>query len=111
MILGIGCDIIAIARIAAMLERYGDLFKQKIFTKNEMLMEKGDLTCYYANRFAAKEAYAKATGFGIGELLSFQDIEILYDARMKPYFSNTSKAHLSMSNDGGFAMAYVVIEK
>ncbi|MDZ5762370.1 Holo-[acyl-carrier-protein] synthase [Candidatus Cyrtobacter comes] len=110
MIFGIGCDIVEISRIKLMLDTHGDLFKRKVFTKMEISMEKGDLACYYANRFAAKEAYAKAVGVGISDLLSFKDIEILYDVRMKPYFSNASKAHLSMSNDGGFAIAYVVIE-
>ncbi len=111
MILGIGCDIVKISRIQRMLDDYGDVFKRRIFTDVEIAIEKNDPACYYAKRFAAKEAYAKAAGSGIGELLSFKDIEVLYNNDMKPYFSNNERgAHLSMADEDDFAIAYVIIE-
>lgn len=73
---------------------------------------------YIAKRFAAKEAYAKATGMGIGVGgFGFCDLEINNDEKGKPYFIKTcskhdqKNIHLSMSDNGNYAIAYVIIEK
>ena len=78
MIVGIGIDIVQIARIKAALDRLGERFAQRILTSTEMLrwQQQGQSAPWLAKRFAAKEALAKAMGTGIGKL-SFQDIEVL----------------------------------
>jgi holo-[acyl-carrier protein] synthase len=73
---------------------------------------------YIAKRFAAKEAFSKAIGEGIGIKFKFKDIEIFKDsASGKPFFSKKTivklgkdvMAHLSMSDDEPIAIAYVVL--
>lgn len=118
MIFGIGCDIIEIRRMSSIIERYGDKFLNKVFTKQEIILNKSrNNYFYYAKRFSAKEAYAKATGYGIGRVIRFQDIEILNDKNGAPYFNKHSlqskdiKAFLSISDEVQYAISYVVLEK
>ncbi len=130
MIIGIGSDIIAIARIKGLLIRNKQPFLQKIFNQAEILMldsitNSARLAGYIANRFAAKEAFAKALGTGIGQHVSFKDISILKNTQGKPYFEFSQslkmflqqnygeeiKVHLSMSDETEYAQAFVVIEK
>ncbi len=129
MIIGIGSDIIAIARIKRLLMRNKQPFLQKIFNPTEILMldnitNSVRLAGYIANRFAAKEAFAKALGTGIGQYVAFKDISILKNSQGKPYFEFSQnlklflqqnhgekiKAHLSMSDESEYAQAFVVIE-
>ena len=118
MILGIGCDIVKINRIALLIERYGDHFKKKVFTSNEIASaihyQKHEEAPYYAKRFAAKEAFAKAIGTGIG-ILRFTDIEISNNELGAPLIYchkiKGLKVHISLSDEIEFALAYVVIEK
>ncbi len=77
---------------------------------------------FVAGRFAAKEAVAKACGTGIGEFLSFRDIEILSDARGKPqvrlhgeklrtlWQGARVRVHVSIAHSDGHAMAFAVVE-
>lgn len=79
MIYGIGLDITELKRIAAMAARQ-KRFAERILTPGELdqyheLSEKRKIE-FLAGRFAAKEAFSKAFGTGIGKQLSFQDIEI-----------------------------------
>ncbi len=143
MILSIGCDIVAIKRILKIVQNNGYRLLQRICTPNEIISlniletAKHSLKSYgtvnqintlnqsqifslaqfIAKRFAAKEAYAKAHGCGIGKYLSFQDIEIDNDAKGKPFFTNQTallenlNAHLSISDEKEFAIAYVILEK
>ena len=112
----IGTDIIQISRIERSLEKFGDRFKEKYLTSSEM--ERTKKIESLAGLWAAKEAIAKALGCGIGEHLSFQDIEISKTPKGAPCFTLTSEAQrrhqikessLSISHDGGFAIAVVVI--
>ena len=126
MIIGIGSDIVAKQRISNLLISYKNRFLEKIFTANEItLLKETNLAGYVANRFAAKEAFAKALGTGIGEIVSFQDLEIFKDPKGKPFFKLSAKlsdfikqnhgdnikTHLTMSNESEYAQAFVVIEK
>jgi holo-[acyl-carrier-protein] synthase len=52
---------------------------------------KGDSAAYCAKRFAAKEAFAKALGTGIGRIVSFQDLTIRNNEQGKPYFIPSEK--------------------
>ncbi|MEA3490521.1 MAG: holo-ACP synthase [Campylobacterota bacterium] len=112
----IGTDIIEISRIERSLEKYGDRFKKRYLTSSEIARTKKRESL--AGLWAAKEAIAKALGCGIGKELSFHDIEIEKNSRGAPYFilsDQAQKRHrveessLSISHDGGFAIAVVAI--
>lgn len=124
MIIGIGSDIIRVARIRNLLINNRQRFLARIFTKDEIkLAEKIDkierLSGYVAKRFAAKEACAKALGTGIGAVLGFYDMEIFQDERGKPYIKFSAKindrfknmiAHLSLADEREYAQAFVILE-
>ncbi|MBS0655767.1 MAG: holo-ACP synthase [Verrucomicrobia bacterium] len=87
MIQGIGIDVIEVDRIAQAIQRQGDVFISRLFTKNEQL-QIADATPeyiaqYYAGRFAAKEAIVKAFGTGFRGI-DWKDIEITNDPLGKP---------------------------
>jgi holo-[acyl-carrier protein] synthase len=78
VILGIGTDIIEVARIQASHEKFGERFLNRILHPNEItycLSHKSPAP-FLAARFAAKEAISKAFGTGIGAQLSWQDMEV-----------------------------------
>ena len=112
----IGTDIILISRVERSLEKFGDRFKSKFLTPLEI--ERAKKIESIAGLWAAKEAIAKALGCGIGSDLAFHDIEISKDSRGAPYFTlsteaqkkhNIKESSLSISHDGGFAIAVVAI--
>jgi holo-[acyl-carrier protein] synthase len=116
VIVGIGIDVVEISRIGEIIERQ-TRFADRILTAQEKGKWAG-LTGkrrveYLAGRFAAKEAFSKAVGTGIGKNLSFLDIEVATDEHGKPYivrpFSNG--VHLSITHSRDFAAAQVIIEK
>jgi holo-[acyl-carrier protein] synthase len=116
MISGIGIDIVELNRIKKVYSRQAK-FIDRILTMNEKAIftqltdeRKGE---FLAGRFAAKEAFSKAVGTGIGEKLSFLDIEIEKDERGKPFIKKPIKegVHLSISHSKEYAVAQVVIEK
>ncbi len=78
MILGIGTDIVQVARIATSLSRSGDRLAARILTPDEMqrFVALSHSAAFLAKRFAAKEAAAKALGTGIAQGVSWQDIEV-----------------------------------
>ena len=113
----IGTDIIQISRIEKSLEKFGEKFKIKFLNDSEIQFLKK--TESIAGFWAAKEAIAKALGCGIGVELSFHDIIIAKDHRGAPNFvlsKEAQKRHkiksssLSISHDGGFAIAVVAIK-
>ncbi|GLB60985.1 holo-ACP synthase [Cytobacillus sp. NCCP-133] len=116
MISGIGIDICGIGRIRKIAARQ-ERFPERVLTSRELavydkLPEKRKAE-FLAGRFAAKEAFAKAVGTGIGEELSFQDIEIEKDEQGKPFISKPNKkgVHLSISHSREYAVAQIVIER
>lgn len=129
MIIGIGCDITEISRIGELYKQKKDIFLLKILTKNEIIIASKitnhkNFISHLANRFAAKEAFSKALGSGIGKVIGFKDLEVEKAPSGKPYFNLSSKLsdyikeiygsnvkiHLSMSNEQNFAQAFVIIE-
>ena len=75
---GIGSDLIDIRRIDKTIARFGDRFKKRIFTDNEIKKcekRKQSVSCY-AKRFAAKEAAAKALGTGFRKGIFWRDLEV-----------------------------------
>jgi holo-[acyl-carrier protein] synthase len=78
VILGVGIDIIEVARIRSSYERFGERFVNRILLPNEIaycLSHKVPAP-FLAARFAAKEAISKAFGTGIGAQLGWQDMEV-----------------------------------
>src|SRR3989440_9159411 len=78
MILGVGIDIIEVARIRASHEKFRERFLNRILraAENAYSLSHRDPTPFLAARFAAKEAIYKAFGTGIGKHLGWQDMEV-----------------------------------
>jgi holo-[acyl-carrier protein] synthase len=76
---GIGIDVVETERVASSLERFGDSFRERVFTEGERAycesMKFSER--HYAARFAAKEAVVKAFGTGVRDGLDFKDVEIV----------------------------------
>lgn len=116
LIKGIGIDIVEIQRIKNISERQKGFIDRILDIKEkshyEQLSPKRKVE-FLAGRFAAKEAYAKAMGTGIGTHLSFQDIRIEYDQYGKPVIQSPipdMNIHLSISHSEQYAVAQVIIE-
>ncbi len=127
MIYGIGTDIIKIDRIAHILKKNPEAFIKRILTNYEQDLYKNRAmtttgASYCAKRFAAKEAFTKALGTGIGKIVSFYDLTIRNNELGKPYFqvseklrqhllsNNIKQAHLSIADEKNYAVAFVVLE-
>ena len=111
----IGIDIIKIDRISRLKARYGELFLKKFLSDDEIALAKNDATLV---GFWAKEAASKALGVGISKECGFLDIELSKDAKNAPKIKfspkiytnfNIKEASLSITHDGGFAVAAVTI--
>ncbi len=87
MILGIGTDIIEVARVQGSLDRFGERFLKRLLLPNEIAYCQSHKMPgqFVAARFAAKEAISKAFGTGIGAQLGWQDIEICRKDSGEPY--------------------------
>ena len=120
MIKGVGTDIIEVKRIKKLMEEYGERFFQRILTENEInyckKFSKPDL--HFAGRFAAKEAYSKSIGTGVGKEFGWKDIEIVNDAKGKPYVVHLKqndfsklKFEISISHTEDYACAVVSCEQ
>jgi len=125
-IFGIGTDIVNIKRMDNSLKRYGLNFKNRVFSKKEILYceKKKNPSAFFAKRFAAKEAFSKALGTGIRKGVNLKNIEISNDIHGKPsillrgnlqnYLKKKIKSkkydiHLSLSDDKPWAQATVII--
>lgn len=127
MIIGIGTDILDIARVSRILDSgAGDRFLRRILTEAELEQARSRpsrLAEFAAGRFAAKEAAVKALGCGIGEAAGFRDVEILSAPSGKPEcrlsararaavgFLGGDRLHLSISHSDGHAVAFAVWER
>jgi len=121
MIVGIGTDIVKIERIrklrAPVVARFLTPKERAYCALHQDPAER------IGGRFAAKEAALKAFGTGLAKGLSWSHIEILPDADGAPHISFSGKAailmrslgathcHVSISHDGGHAIAFVLLEK
>ena len=124
MIYGIGTDIVAIERFQRFLDSGNSAIIERLFTPTERsgCGSRKDTASCLAARFAAKEAFLKALGTGLRDGMSWQDVEVSNTALGKPelVLSGTAaekfqgngliRAHLSLSHDGGSAIAMVVLE-
>ncbi|KZZ85204.1 MULTISPECIES: holo-ACP synthase [Bacillaceae] len=117
MITGIGLDIVDMERIRALENRH-PRFPQRILGKEEWLIYEQltgvRKTEFLAGRFACKEAFAKASGLGIGKSLSFQDIQIVKEKSGKPAViaSGFSDARIlvSITHTKEYAAAQIIME-
>ena len=125
-IIGIGVDIVNNNRLKKLVKNKN--FISRVFTNNEQKSSnkfKNKIN-YFSKRFAAKEAFSKATGYGISKNLHFKDIEIKNNKNGKPSINlkkSTSlylkkrfkvksfKTNLSLSDEKSYSIAYVIIEK
>jgi holo-[acyl-carrier protein] synthase len=106
MILGVGIDIIEVARIAASYERFGERFLNRILLPGEIaycLTHKVPAP-FLAVRFAAKEAISKAFGTGINAQLGWQDMEICRKESGEPFVRLHGKGQELMAARGGRAL-------
>ncbi|MDE6470426.1 MAG: holo-ACP synthase [Eubacterium sp.] len=99
----IGTDIVKISRIEKSIKN--DTFLQQVFTEREIEYCKKAES--FAGLFACKEAYFKAIGTGIKFPLT--DVEILHDDKGKPYINGIENSDVSVSHDGEYAIATVII--
>jgi len=124
MIIGVGIDMIEVARVLEKVEKDSG-FREKIYSGEEISFcernpAKGES---YAARFAAKEAFLKATGFGLTMGYDLAQIEVVHDGLGKPLLKlhgafqmkavehHWHKIHLSISHLEQVACAVVIIEQ
>ena len=128
MILGVGTDLANIDRIAGVLERHGDRFRNRVFTEIEQRKaeRRKDVAGTYAKRWAAKEACSKALGTGLRMGISWKDMAVSNLKTGQPVMTVTGWAaerlkemtpegheatiHVSLTDDHPWAQAVVVIE-
>ena len=128
MILGIGTDLANIDRIAATLDRFGDRFRNRVFTDTEQLKadRRRDTAGTYAKRWAAKEACSKALGTGLRMGIAWKDMSVSNLDTGQPVMHLTGWArarldamtpdgheaivHVTLTDDAPWAQAFVVIE-
>ena len=125
-ILGIGVDIIENSRIKNSIKDSN--FLKRIYSTKELKQSKlsKNKTNFFAKRFAAKEALAKAIGSGFRNNLNFADIEIINDKMGKPYYLENNKiknlikkkfkvknfeCFLSISDEKKYSTAFTIIQK
>jgi holo-[acyl-carrier protein] synthase len=86
-IIGIGLDLVEVARIEESMEKFGDRFLKKIFceAEREYACSHKFPAVHLAARFAAKEAVSKAFGTGIGRELGWLDIEVCRHPHGEPF--------------------------
>lgn len=124
MILGVGIDIIEVARIAASLEKFGHRFGERILLPDEITycLAHQSPAAFVAARFAAKEAISKAFGTGIGAQLGWQDMEIAHRKSGEPFVilhgkgkqlfeaRHAKKIFVSISHTQQYAAVVAVLE-
>lgn len=128
MILGIGADLANIDRIAATLDRFGDRFRNRVFTATEQRKSerRRDVAGSYAKRWAAKEACSKALGTGLRMGIAWKDMGVSNLSSGQPVMQVTGWArdrldamtppghraviHVTLTDDHPWAQAFVLIE-
>ena len=128
MIIGHGIDLIDIRRVEKTINKFGNRFINRIFTKGEIIRSdnRNKRIESYAKRFAAKEACSKALGTGFRSGVYWRDIEVVNEKTGKPVLKLTGGAYkrleklipynssynisLSITDDYPWAQANVIIE-
>ncbi|MEO0386990.1 MAG: holo-ACP synthase [Pseudomonadota bacterium] len=128
MILGIGTDLCNIERIARTLDRFGDRFRNRVFTETEQrrAARRVEAAATFAKRWAAKEACSKALGTGLRMGIAWKDMAVSNLPTGQPVMAVTGWAaarldamtppghdaiiHVTLTDDHPWAQAFVVIE-
>ena len=128
MIVGIGTDLCNIERIERTLERFGDRFRNRVFTDIEQrkAQRRPNAPSTYAKRWAAKEACSKALGTGLRMGIAWKDMAVSNLRTGQPVMEVTGWArarlndltppehraiiHVTLTDDHPWAQAFVVIE-
>ena len=124
MILGVGIDLIEVARIASSFEKFGERFANRILLPDEIAycLSHRKPAPFLAARFAAKEAISKAFGTGIGAALGWQDLEIRRKESGEPFVVLHGKGrdlfeargakslHISLTHTENYAAATAILE-
>jgi len=124
VIVGLGIDVVEVARLADALRRHGDRFVDRVFTGVERAAcdPRADRVLALAARFAAKEACLKALGTGWAEGLGFRDVEVVREGNRPPRLVlrgaaarraevlGVIRSHVSLTHQPGMAAAVVVLE-
>ncbi|MCL5958360.1 MAG: holo-ACP synthase [Chloroflexi bacterium] len=125
MIYGTGIDLQPVRQIEEAIRRRGEAYLQHLFTPQERFYCEGKKTeaQSYAARFAAKEAFFKASRAGWRSSVKWTDLEVFHDAEGQPQLALHDEAkqlaedagikhvHLSLSHTDEFAVAQVILEK
>jgi holo-[acyl-carrier protein] synthase len=125
MIYGTGIDLVHIKRIEKVIERWGDRFIHRVFTPGEIKIcyNRSFTAAAFSLRFAAKEAFSKAIGTGMKKGVRWRDIEVFHHTGGRPGLKlhgrsleicnkeNITNYHLSLSDEGEYGIAMVVLEK
>lgn len=125
MIFGVGIDLVNIPRMETVLERWGDRFVNRVFTRQEaeVCYRKAHPASSFALRFAAKEAFSKALGLGMRKGVRWRDIEVVHLPGGRPSLKLRGKSHeicreqgivrlhLSLSDEGAYGAAVVILEE
>lgn len=118
-------DLARIERFRRLLKEHKEGVLERLFTPGEKAyaLKKADPAPFLAARFAAKEAFLKALGTGLRHGVSWREIEVVKDQAGKPMLELRGKTaqifsergggslHLSLSHDGDYAVASVVLER
>jgi holo-[acyl-carrier protein] synthase len=125
MIAGIGVDIVAVARIARLVEQHGDHFARRLLADSEWPDYEAarKQPAFLAKRWAAKEAFGKALGTGIAHGVTLPQIAVSHDTAGQPRLELSGAAaehcarrgivgwHLSIADERDHAVAMVVLER
>jgi len=129
MIYGVGTDICRIPRIAEALQRNGERFARRILGPDEIKVyhqrcERNPVrgVRYAATRFAAKEAFSKALGLGLTPPMTWHTAQMLNGDKGRPVMicsgaladymqQHRLTAHVSVSDEEDYAVAYAIVEQ
>jgi holo-[acyl-carrier protein] synthase len=125
MIYGTGIDLVSIQRMERVILTWGGRFINRVFTDKEarVCRRRPASHAAFALRFAAKEAFSKALGLGMRQGIRWRDIEVFNEPSGKPGLRLSGMAgdicrekgisgiHLSLSDDGDYGIATVVLER
>lgn len=124
MIVGLGVDLVEVARVRRLMARWGGRFLERVFTPEEVAyaLRRRDPAEHLAARFAAKEATLKALGTGLSLGVRWREMEVRRAPGQAPTLALSGRTaalgaargigrlHVSLTHDAGLALAQVVAE-
>lgn len=124
MVSGIGIDMVRNSRIENLIERWGEKFLRKVFTDDELAQNGSarNREISYAANYAVKEAFVKALGTGFRRGIKFHNIAVMRNDLGKPFIDlrgstkeiaeqrGLTRIHTTISHDGEYSVAVVILE-